>query len=250
MIVMKQILCDPCSLCFPVAPDTHCTMMKMIPSYRHIDRCMQLDTCHFRTCKLLHIVDMMDMVVLDHGENTAHSADNTCLFTMMDMTSADNMPSYGFFRPSVILSSADCISFHLRCTLYMLIGEIMIIFRIVIFSKGNTAAFTVTDLTVLDDPSFCPVRSDHTILISCRRCPCGSCFIDIKSTDCNIIYMVFRWHKAVAADIDLHLFHTGIFSLKIRINNCFLSILFCIPFVYGPFRFPGMYINLTFDTLL
>lgn len=103
--------------------------------------------------KLLHVVDVMDVVVFDRAEYTSHTAYNTSLLTAIDVVVANDMASNFFFQPSVILSAANCISLHLSRALYMFNGEVMIIFLIIVFTDGDTAAFTVADLTVLDDPS-------------------------------------------------------------------------------------------------
>ena len=66
MIVMEQILGDTCSLGFPVTPDSHCAVMEMIAAYGHINCCVQLNACNLCTGKLLHIVDMMNVIILDY----------------------------------------------------------------------------------------------------------------------------------------------------------------------------------------
>ena len=165
--------------------------MDVISPHDHINSRMHLDTCNLRSAKLHHIVDVMDVVVLDEAEDTAHSANNTALLTVMDVIPADDVASHLFFQPAMILATADCITFHLSGTLYIFIGEIMVIVRIQIFSKGNARAFAVGDLAVLNDPAFAPVRADHTILISGRRSPGGSCLCHYEAADCDITHTGF-----------------------------------------------------------
>ena len=52
---------------------------------------------------------------------------------------------------------------------------------------GNAIAL----VAVFNNPPFRPVWSNHSILICCWRCPVCGCFIDVKSTYRNIIYMYF-----------------------------------------------------------
>ena len=212
---------------------------------------MHLNSGNFCSAQFHHIVDMMNMVVLNDTEYTTHSTNNTTLLTMMDIVSTDNMTSYIFLKPAMILSAAYCISFHLGWTLNVFISKIMIVIRIVVFSKGNTCTFTVRNLAVLNDPSLTPMRADHTVLISSRRSPGSSCFCNSKTTDCNISYPGFRWHKAFTTYINFYIFLIWIFSMKISINYClvFFLILFCIPFVSRLFRNPTTVINLTFNTV-
>ena len=166
-------------------------MMDVISPHDHINSRMHLDTCNLRSAKLHHIVDVMDVVVLDEAEHAAHPTNNTALLTVVDVVPTDDVASHLFFQPAMILATADCITFHLSGTLYIFIGEIMVIVRIQIFSKGNTRAFAVGDLAVLNDPAFTPVRADHTILISCRRCPGGSCLCHYEAADCDIAHTGF-----------------------------------------------------------
>ena len=43
--------------------------------------------CNLRSAQLHHIVDVMDVVVLDDAEHTAHPADDTALLTVVDVVS-------------------------------------------------------------------------------------------------------------------------------------------------------------------
>ena len=252
LVVMKQILRDPCSLCFPVTPDTHGTVMNMITLIQNINRCMHLDTCNLCTALFHHVVDVMNMVVFDHTEHTAHTTDDTALFTVMNIISADNMTSYLFFQPAMILSAAYGITFHLCRTLDILICKIMIVIRIQIFTYGNTCAFAVGDIAVLDDPSLAPVWTDHTVLKCCRRCPGGCGLADGKAADSNITYSCFGREEAFTTHIDFHIFRVRIFSLEIGVNDCFIrfGVLFGIPFVDRFFRNPAAWIHFSAKTLI
>ena len=96
------------------------------------------------------------------------------------------------------------------------------------------------------------MRSDHTILISCRRSPGSCCFCNYEATDCDISHTGFGWHKTLTAYVYLYIFFIWICSMEIRINDClvFLLVLFCIPFISRLFRNPAALINLSFDAFL
>lgn len=74
---------------------------------------MHLDTGNLGSAKLLHIVDVVNVVVLNDTEHTAHPSDNTGLLTVMDVAAADDMASDVLLRPSMILAAADSITLHL-----------------------------------------------------------------------------------------------------------------------------------------
>ena len=154
-----------------------------------------------------------------------------------------------FLQPAVILSAADRIPFHLGSIFDMLTGKVMIIFFIIILTQGNSTALTVYDLTVLNDPSICPVRTDHAILIGGRRSPRRCCLFHIKSRQRNKIDVLFLRHKALSADVNLNLFFPRILPLEVRIDHRFFPVLNGIPFVHRPFLIPRRLINLTLFTL-
>ena len=66
-------MCDSGSLCLPVTPDSHRAVVNMVAPEDHIDCGMKFNTGNFRSAKLLHIIDMMNMIVLNDAEHTAHT---------------------------------------------------------------------------------------------------------------------------------------------------------------------------------
>ena len=106
LVIMEEILRDARSLRLPVTPDTHGTVMDMVSPHDDIDGSMQLDPRYLSSAELHHIVDMMNVVVLDDTEDTAHSSDDTALFTVMDIVAPYYMASDLLLKPSVILSAA------------------------------------------------------------------------------------------------------------------------------------------------
>jgi hypothetical protein len=118
-------------------------MVDMVTAKDYINGSMHFNSGNFCSAKLHHIINMVDMVVLDDTKRTAHTANNATLFTMVDVTAADYMAAYFFFQPTVIYATAYSIAFHLSGTLYMFICEIMLIVRIKIFAQRNTGTLAV-----------------------------------------------------------------------------------------------------------
>ena len=194
---------------------------------------MKLDARGFGAAQLLGIADVMDMAVLDGGENPAHTAHDTGLFTVMNVAAADDMASHILLQPAVVLAAAYGIPLHLGGTFYVFCVKIHIIFRVAVFAQRDSTAFAVADLTVLDDPALAPVRADHAVLVGGRRRPGGGGLLDIKAADSNIAYTGLVGHEAVAAHTDLDLFAVGIGSLEICVQDCDIPVLLGIPFKGG-----------------
>ena len=169
----------------------------------------------------------------------------------MDIISADDMAADFLLQPSMILAAAYGITLHLSRTLDLLVGKVMVVVRVEVFADGNTGAFTVRNVTVLNDPALTPVRADHAVLESSRRCPGRRCFIDIESADGDVAHTGLRREEALAAYVDLDVLLVRILALEICIDNSLvcLRILLGVPFVHGLFRYPAALVDLTGDTV-
>lgn len=130
------------------------------------------------------------MVVLNEAEHTAHPADDTALLTVVDVVPTDDVASHLFFQPAMILATGRLHHVPSEWDSLLFIGEIMVIVRIQIFSKGNARAFAVGDLAVLKVQPLLQCGR-HIHLISCRRCPGGSCLCHYEAADCDIAHTGF-----------------------------------------------------------
>ena len=110
-------------------------MMDMVAAHYNVDRCVQFDTGNLRTTQLLHIIDIMDVVVLDQTEHAAHAAHDTCLLTVMNMTTSYDMAAHLLLKPAMILPTAYRVTLHLRRTLHMLAGKIVIVLFIIVLTQ-------------------------------------------------------------------------------------------------------------------
>ena len=97
LVVMKKVLGNPCPLSLPITPDTHCAVVDVVSSHYNIDSCVHLDTCDLSSAKLHHIVDVMNVVVLDNAENTAHTSNDTALLAVMDIIATNDVATDLFF---------------------------------------------------------------------------------------------------------------------------------------------------------
>ena len=165
---------------------------------------MKLDSGCLSTAKLCGITDMMYMAILYSREYAAHTSDYTRLLAVMYMTSSDDMASDTLFGPAMILAAAYGVSLHLRRALDTSGGEVHIIFGIKVFTERYTAATAVMNFTVFYYPAFGPVRTDHSVLICCRRRPCGCAVLDLESAYRNITYAILIRHEAVSSDHNLN----------------------------------------------
>ena len=132
---MEKVVCNSCSLCLPIKPQTSCAVMDMVSSDGHVYSSVELDTCRLCSTQLLRIADMVDVTVLYDGENTAHTSYDTGLFAVVNVAASDDVASDFFLEPSVELSAAYSISFHLCRALYLLMEEIHIVLGIPVFSE-------------------------------------------------------------------------------------------------------------------
>ena len=62
--------------------------------------------------------------------------------------------------------------------------------------------------------------------------------------------MLFLWHKALPANIDLNFFFSGILAPEIRIDNSLIPLLLRIPLICRPLLLPGRLVNPSLFTLL
>ena len=94
---MQKILRDPGSLRFPVTPDSHSAVVDMISSHYNINCGMHLYSRYLGSSKLHHIVDVMNMIVLDNAEHSAHTAYDSALLAVMNIVSSDYVTADLFF---------------------------------------------------------------------------------------------------------------------------------------------------------
>ena len=153
LVVVHQVLRDARALRLPVRPDPHCVVVDVVAAHDHVDRGVQLDAGDLGPAELHHVVDMMDMVVLNDREDAAHPSDDAALLAVVDIVAADDVAADLLLHPAVVLAAADRVALHLCRALDVLIGEVVVVVRIKIFPEADAGAFAVRDLAILDDPA-------------------------------------------------------------------------------------------------
>ena len=78
---------------------------------------------------------------------------NTGLSAVVDVAAADNVGTDVLFCPSLNLCLADGVTFCLGSVYIESGGPLVFIVRLQIFSQGDTGAFGIGNLTVLNDPA-------------------------------------------------------------------------------------------------
>ena len=154
MIVVQEVAGNAGTLRLPVAPDAHGAMMDVVATESHVDGGVKLDAGDLGSAELLHVVDVVDMVVLNGAEDTAHAADDAGLLAVVDVAAADYVVADILLEPPVILAAADGVTLHLGGTLDILGGKEMVILGVEILAERDAAALTVGYLAILDDPAF------------------------------------------------------------------------------------------------
>ena len=129
LVVVQQILRDARALRLPVAPDAHGAVMDVVAANHHVNRRVQLDARDFRAAELLHVVDVVDVVVLNHGIDRAHTSDDARLLAVVDVAAADDVAADVFLQPTVILPAIDIFSI-LRYTKAVLILIVQLVYHL------------------------------------------------------------------------------------------------------------------------
>ena len=145
--------------------------MNVIPAVNDINGRMHLDAADFRAGQILLVVDVVNVVVLNDGEDPAQMTHDAGLSAVVNVAAADDMGADVLLRPSLPLCLDDAVSLRL-CAVFQFVEQpAVVIFRLQVFAQGDAGALGIGHLAVLNDPAFGPVRPDHPLLISRRRRP-------------------------------------------------------------------------------
>ena len=247
VVVVEEVATDAGALSLPVEPDAHGGVVDVVAADRHVDGGVQLDARDLRARQLLHVVDVVDVVVLDRGEHAAHAADDAGLLAVVDVAAADDVVADALLGPAVVLAAADRVALHLRGALDMARREVVVVLGVEVLAERDAAALAVGDLAVLDDPALGPVGADHAVLIGGGGRPGGGGLLDIKAADRDVVHAGFGGQEAVAADVDLHLLGVGIIALEVGVDHGLVAVLLGVPLIGRELSLPGVGIGLGLD---
>ena len=243
LVVVQQVLGDAGALGLPVAPDAHGAVVDVVAAEGDVDGGVHLDARDLGAAELHHVVDVVDVVVLDEREHAAHAADDAALLAVVDVAAADDVAADLLLQPAVVLAAADGVALHLRGALDMLEGEIVVVVRVAVFADRDARALAVGDLAILNDPALGPVGADHAVLIGGGRGPGGGGLLDAEAADRDVADAGLLRHEAFAADVDLDLLGVGVLALEVRIDHGLAAVLLGVPLVDGGFRLPGALVH-------
>ena len=127
LVVVQEVLRDARALGFPVCPDAHDAVMDVVSSHEDVDRGVELDACDFCSAQFHHVVDVVDVVILDRGEDRAHTSDDAALLAVVDVVPSYDVAADVLLEPAVILASADRVALHLRGALQVMVCEVVVV---------------------------------------------------------------------------------------------------------------------------
>src|SRR5699024_3765727 len=113
LVVVQQVLGDAGALGLPVTPDAHGAVVDVIAAEGDVDGGVHLDARDLGAAELHHVVDVVDVVVLDEREHAADAADDAALLAVVDVAAADDVAADFLLQPAVVLAAADGVALHL-----------------------------------------------------------------------------------------------------------------------------------------
>ena len=111
---MEQVLGYTRPLCLPVKPEPSGAVMEMVAADDDVNGCVHLDAADLSACKVLFVVDMVDVVVLNDGEHPSQMPDDPGLAAIVDIAPAHDVGADVFLCPAFPLCLADSVPFGLR----------------------------------------------------------------------------------------------------------------------------------------
>ena len=101
LVVVEQVLGDAGTLGLPVAPNAHGAVVDVVAAVYHVDGGVHLDAGNLRAPQLHHVVDVVDVVVLNKGEHASHPADDTSLLAVVDVAPPHDVAAnlFSFSQP-------------------------------------------------------------------------------------------------------------------------------------------------------
>lgn len=152
LIVVKCIARHARSLRLPVQPQSACTMVNVIMRNDGVNGGVQLNAADFGAVQFLLVVDMVNVVVLNHGENAAKMPGNACLPTVVNVAAADNVAADMRPIPAFQLRLADGVPFILRSMFQPEAAPLVFVIGLKVFAKRNADALALVEFAVFNDP--------------------------------------------------------------------------------------------------
>ena len=240
-VVVEQVGADPGALGLPVQPDTPDAVVEMVVADDYVDGGVELDAADFGTGQIPLVVDVVDVVVLNHGEHAAQVAHDAGLAAVVDVAAPDGVGADGLLAPAVDLGDEGAVPLGLGAVLVLIVEPLVVVALLQILAQGDAGALGVGDLAVLNHPALGPVGADHAVLQGGGGCPLGGGLGHHKACQGDVVHMLLLRVEAVGADGDFHVLFVGVLALEVGINQGALPVLALggVPGVLGECNVPG-----------
>ena len=218
------------TLGLPVKPAAKGAVVYVVSYNLYVNSCMKLYSCNFVAKVFMLNRNVVDVVVLNLGEDAAHVPNNSVLSAVVDCIVAYYVRPDFFLAPAVLFCPKD--SFHL-----VLVARLFAEFGAVVvpggnfFAKAYRAALCVVEDAVFYNPALCPVGANHSGLVCRWWCP-GTCGLaHFKALDCYVVKACAVWVKAALAYAYFHKLLVGVKTVEVCVDFCFFPANFRKPLV-------------------
>ena len=223
VVRIVQIAGDMGTLGLPVEPGTERTVVDVVVAYGDIDCSMKLDSGNLVTEILMLHGDIVDVVVLDCGEDAAHVAYDAVLAAVMQDIVADDVRTDGLAAPADARSPEY--SLHLVLVARLALSACAhVVARALFLADTDGTALGIMDIAVLDDPLLAPVGAEKARLVSGRRSPWTCCLAHLESAHGDIVASCPAREEAGASNVDLHELSIRVCTLEIGVDDSLVSL--------------------------
>ena len=140
VILIIQVSAHPGSLSLPVKPGSKGAVMDTVVYDLNVNGGVQLDACDFITEEFVLHRDIVDMVIVDPAEYTAHMPNNAVLPAVVDFIAADDMGTHKLPAPSSLQPLAYRFPLILISGLILYPGA-LVLSRCLVLADADGAAF-------------------------------------------------------------------------------------------------------------
>src|SRR5699024_3239883 len=168
--------------------------------------------------QVLADINIVDIVIFNQGADTTEVPNDSSLPTIMNVVMPDNMGAHMLLIPALVGSLANSVPLSLGTVLVLPLEPLIIIVRLEVLAKGNTRTLGVRNITVFYNPTLRPVRADHPLLVSCRRCPLGCRLSNAEARQRNVANSLLLRVEAILTNIDFHVLFIRVRPLEVGVN--------------------------------
>ena len=150
---MEQVSSDARALRLPVKPYTACAVMYVVMAVHNVYCGVHLNSADLRSCKVLLVVYVVNVIIFNKRENATQVTDNTGLSAVMNMAPPYDVRADVLFCPAFPLCQTNTVALRLRAILVFRLEPLVVVLRLQILAERNTGALRLVNLAVLDYPA-------------------------------------------------------------------------------------------------